>query len=230
MLAQADIGIWALRDADRLPIARLARRLPPSDRARLDAMRSETRAQAFAAGRFALRCALADVSGAGGWTVEILSDPLGRPHAAGRAISLSHAGGWAIAAVALGPENDALRIGCDVEPPAPRPNLDRLIARVLTSDERAAVEALEPSARLEAFLCYWRRKEACLKAVGGGLSRLLAGFSTVASPARIPGAGHPVHFRDAEVNAACIVAVAQTAPIGRVICAEISTNEAGGPI
>jgi len=230
MLTQADIGVWALRDANRLPIARLARRLPAGDRTRLDAIRSEARAQAFAAGRVALRCALADVIGADGWTVEILSDPLGRPHAAGRAISLSHAGGWAIAAVSLGPENDALRIGCDVEPPTPRPNVNRLIARILTPDERAAVHALEPSARLEAFLCYWRRKEACLKAIGGGLSRLLAGFSTVASPARIPGAGQPVHFRDAEVNAACIVAVAQTAPIGRVICAEIPTNEAGGPI
>ncbi len=230
MLAQADIGIWALRDADRLPIARIVRRLPPTDRARLDAMRSKTRAQAFAAGRFTLRFALADVIGPDGWTVEIVSDPLGRPYAAGRAISLSHAGGWAVAAVSLAPEDDALRIGCDVEPPAPRRDLDRLIARVLTPDERAAVEALEPNARLEAFLRYWRRKEACLKAVGGGLSRLLAGFSTVASPARIPGVGQPVHFRDAEVNAACIVAVAQTAPIGRVICAEIPRNEAGGPI
>lgn len=230
MTGPTDIGVWALCDADRLPTARLARRLRAGDRVRLETIRSETRAQAFAAGRVALRCALADVIGPDAWTVEILSDPLGRPRAAGRAISLSHAGRWAVAAVSLGPENDALRIGCDVEPPAPRRELDRLVARVLTPDERAAVDALEPDARLEAFLCYWRRKEACLKAVGGGLSRLLAGFSTVASPARIPGAGQPVHFRDAEVNAACIVAVAQTAPIGRIICAEIATDETGGPI
>lgn len=231
MIGPADIGVWALRDADRAPVAAIARRLPAGDRMRLETIRSEARARAFAAGRFTLRSALAEVIGANAWTVEILTDALGRPQAAGRSVSLSHAGGWAVAAASLAPETDAIRIGCDVEPPTPGRNVERLMARVLTPDERAVVEAVEPDARLEAFLRYWRRKEACLKAVGGGLSRLLAGFSTVASPARVPGASEPVHFRDAEAPAACAVAVAvaQTAPIGRVVCAEVRLNRTGGP-
>lgn len=91
-------------------------------------------------------------------------------------VSLSHSGGFALLAVAVG-----ARVGVDLEVVRLRPRLERLAERVLAPEELEAWTALPPQDRLRAFLAAWTSKEAYLKAIGEGIRRPLAGV-----PARLP--------------------------------------------
>ncbi len=79
--------------------------------------------------------------------------------------SLSHSGPIAVVAVAT----DGSAIGVDIEIRKPRRHLERLAARVLTTDEHHEWQSLPPDERLDVFLRMWTAKEAFLKAVGRGL-------------------------------------------------------------
>lgn len=72
--------------------------------------------------------------------------------------------------------------GLDVE--ALRSDLDvvALAVEALADEERAVLEALPAAERVAAFLTYWTRKEAVLKATGRGLSTPPADL-TVSGPA-----------------------------------------------
>jgi 4'-phosphopantetheinyl transferase len=88
----------------------------------------------------------------------VSSDP------AGPRFSVSHS--RAIAVVATCPTCD---VGVDVEPRrdfAWREVADRFFAAA----ERAAIDALPPNDRLDAFFATWVRKEACLKGIGVGFT------------------------------------------------------------
>lgn len=82
--------------------------------------------------------------------------------------SLSHSESFAMVAIASG----AL-VGVDIEIVRPRPQLDRLAARVLSDEEHAEWLEAEPQQRTEAFLARWTAKEAYLKATGAGIWRPL---------------------------------------------------------
>ncbi|MEW5825428.1 MAG: 4'-phosphopantetheinyl transferase superfamily protein [Candidatus Bipolaricaulota bacterium] len=89
---------------------------------------------------------------------------LGVPHS----LSLSHSGPWALFAVSADVE-----VGVDLERIDPDVAVERLAARFFAPREAAALQALKPAARREAFFRIWTRKEAVLKACGGGVpSRL----------------------------------------------------------
>jgi 4'-phosphopantetheinyl transferase len=79
-------------------------------------------------------------------------------------VSIAHSGGW----VACGFAAHRL-IGIDIETEVRAYDVEALAARVFTANERLAFAALRPSARREAFLDAWRRKEAVLKGLGCGL-------------------------------------------------------------
>lgn len=89
----------------------------------------------------------------------------GKPHVIdeGPEFSLSHSGNWVALAVAEAP------VGVDVE--AGRPTVEQgLIDFVLSEAERADLAALPATEHAAAFVTYWTRKEAVLKATGHGLS------------------------------------------------------------
>jgi 4'-phosphopantetheinyl transferase len=79
--------------------------------------------------------------------------------------SLSHSGLYAVLAVCR-----AVPLGIDVEQVKPERDRTRLIEGVLSERERRAVAALPPEEQALAFLRYWTRKEALLKATGHGLA------------------------------------------------------------
>jgi len=92
--------------------------------------------------------------------------PHGRPAVAAEPrlhFSLSHGGGYAMAAFA------AVPIGVDVEP-VPRPGVVDDLIGCLDGTERRELEALPEPARPAAFARAWVRKEARLKALGTGLA------------------------------------------------------------
>lgn len=68
-------------------------------------------------------------------------------------------------------------VGVDVEATPPRRGVALIADRYFTDRERAELAAVAPDARDEAFLRYWTRKEACVKALGDGLARSLRSFA-----------------------------------------------------
>jgi 4'-phosphopantetheinyl transferase len=99
--------------------------------------------------------------------------------------SVAHSGDLVAVAVARTP------VGVDVEQLDSRPRSpgggdpDALARLVLADDERAALAAVDPSARSRAFLVAWTRKEAVTKAKGDGL-RVPFGRVVVAAAAGAP--------------------------------------------
>lgn len=93
----------------------------------------------------------------------------GRQHGAPRVpgadlnLSISHSGHRVGVVVSSGPA-----VGLDVEAEGRDPN-DSLLSYVLNDVELDAIRDLSGPARKEAFLTYWTRKEAVMKATGLGL-------------------------------------------------------------
>lgn len=87
------------------------------------------------------------------------------------AFNMSHSGRWALIGI-----GGRLPIGVDIEDPRPMDDLMPLAERNFSAGEYRALSTLPASERLDAFLRCWTRKEACLKAVGSGLSIEPGGF------------------------------------------------------
>jgi 4'-phosphopantetheinyl transferase len=95
--------------------------------------------------------------------------PHGRPRLLGPYprffLSLTHSGQRVAVAVA-----SASPVGIDVESMTLKREIPALIQEALSIREREAIALVTPEARTHAFLRYWTRKEAVLKATGHGLS------------------------------------------------------------
>jgi len=83
----------------------------------------------------------------------------------GISFNLSHSENLAMIAVARG-----IEMGIDVEFVRPIPDARRIAERYLSTEERAVLDKLPAAEWPAAFYTVWTRKEACLKAVGTGLS------------------------------------------------------------
>ncbi|MBZ5627213.1 MAG: 4'-phosphopantetheinyl transferase superfamily protein [Acidobacteriia bacterium] len=79
--------------------------------------------------------------------------------------NLSHTGGLALVAIA-----GSGRVGIDAETVRSEIEVEDLSRRFFAPAEAAEILALSPAARLAAFFTCWTRKEAFVKALGGGLS------------------------------------------------------------
>ena len=79
-------------------------------------------------------------------------------------VSIAHSRSVALLAVSCDAD-----VGVDIEQSQDR-GLRSLLAQALGDDERAALELLPAADRAQAFLTYWVRKEAILKAAGVGLA------------------------------------------------------------
>ena len=96
------------------------------------------------------------------------TDAFGKPHlrdAGSLEFSLSHSEHECLIAVSPGEV-----VGVDVEVIRPVPDAYALARRHFTASERSEWESVEDSLRIRAFLACWTRKEACLKALGVGVS------------------------------------------------------------
>lgn len=92
--------------------------------------------------------------------------PSGQPQLAGTGLStsLSHSGDWVAVAVAR-----AVAVGVDIECLPPRMSLLDMVDAICTADEAEEIGRLPRSARGQALLELWVRKEALVKAFGTGL-------------------------------------------------------------
>lgn len=122
----------------------------------------------YLAAHCALRHLLAVRTGVPASALQFLEGPQGKPALHGTracAFNLSHSED--IALVALAEDGD---IGIDVEMLRPMPDAVELAQRNFSASECAELAATPPPQQDLAFLLGWTRKEACLKAIGSGLS------------------------------------------------------------
>jgi len=125
----------------------------------------------FIVARARLRQLLATRLGVRPAAIELTSGPYGKPTLALRfpasnlRFNAAHSSDLAVYAFARGRE-----IGVDVEAIRTIPDADEISARFFSAREAAAYATLDVDSRPVAFVNCWTRKEAFLKAVGGGLS------------------------------------------------------------
>jgi phosphopantetheinyl transferase len=103
----------------------------------------------------------------GRWGAGAARDREGRPIPRGRddlSVSASHTEGMLLVGV-----GERCRVGVDVETLADR-GIARLPEHALTAAERSELDRAPREDTLRAFLSYWTRKEAILKAAGVGLA------------------------------------------------------------
>lgn len=105
------------------------------------------------------------------------------PAAADIQFNASHSGSIALLAFTL-----QCAIGIDTEQIRPLPNSHMIADRFFCAEEAAELRSLPAAEREHAFLLCWTRKEAYLKAVGGGLSAPLDCFRVSLRP------GEPARF------------------------------------
>ena len=91
--------------------------------------------------------------------------------------NLSHSGAKLLLAFAWD-----RRVGVDIEQITGNRDLEQIANRFFSPAERAALQALDGDTRKEAFYLCWSRKEAFLKAMGGGLSMPLDQFDVMVHP------------------------------------------------
>jgi 4'-phosphopantetheinyl transferase len=142
--------------------------LSEAERAKAGRFHFERDARRYRASHTALRVVLAQVTGEAARELTFEEGPFGKPRLPGSGrphFNMSHSAGWALIGVCA----DA-PIGVDIEVPRPMSDLEALAQRNFTPAEFEALLAVAQARRLEAFLRGWTRKEACLKAVGSGLS------------------------------------------------------------
>ncbi len=125
-------------------------------------------ARRYRASHTALRQLLAQATGRSAKDLTLVEGPFGKPRLPEPHqphFNMSHSAGWALIGICA----DA-PIGVDIEIPRDMDDLASLAQRNFTPAEFAALQRLAPAQQLQAFLRCWTRKEACLKALGSGLS------------------------------------------------------------
>lgn len=156
--------------------ARLLELLDNSERARFERFRFAADKSRFLAAHALTRLVLASRIGTDPTAVEIrpsvcsCGQPHGKPRLFGEhhdlEFSLSHSGGRVVVAITT-----MAPVGVDVEEIRRLTDIKEMAAVALAEPERRELFRFPESDRSTAFLTYWTRKEALLKATGDGLSR-----------------------------------------------------------
>ena len=170
--------------------------LSADERQRAARFRFDVHRDRYVAGRAALRHLLARYLGVGADELSFRYSAHGKPAlhgsaaAAGVCFNVSNAEGTALAAFTL-----RRRLGVDLEAIRPMPDWAELASQFFSPAENEALRALPPGVREAAFFTCWTRKEAYVKALGGGLSIPLDSFDVSLAPGEPPrllrAAGHP---------------------------------------
>jgi 4'-phosphopantetheinyl transferase len=225
----AEVQAWVVGlDRDTDEIRRCAALLSSEERSRAARFRFIRDRDRYIAGRATLRRLLAGYLGAGPATIDIRPNPFGKPELRGPfaasplRFNVSHSGALAVYVFTV--EGD---IGVDLEARRPIAEAELLAGRFFSPHEAAVLRALSPSARADAFLNGWTRKEAFLKARGDGLRFRLDRFDVALAPgepARLlavdgdPAAAREWAMAELPVAPDHVAAVVVRGRIGRIFC------------
>jgi 4'-phosphopantetheinyl transferase len=163
----AKLEFWQL-DLDEYAADVPLEGLSAHEHARAARMIFERDARRYLACRHALRCVLADALDCAVQSVVIETDDVGKPRLGGDGMlqfNVSHS-----AHVGLIALSRCTPIGVDIEVVRPIVDADALARSHFTDDELEEWSRAAEPLRDQTFIACWTRKEACLKALGVGLS------------------------------------------------------------
>jgi 4'-phosphopantetheinyl transferase len=168
--ASGEVHVWRIAlDCAASTVAALRATLSPEEQQRAARFRSIELRERWTVARGALRSILAAYASCEPGALVFREGPHGKP-ALARPVedipfNLSHTDGLTLVAV-----TESGRVGIDAERIQPEVEVEDLSRRFFAPAEAAEILALSPDARLTAFFTCWTRKEAFVKALGGGLS------------------------------------------------------------
>lgn len=168
-----DIALW-LVDLDAHPGLWDEPLLSVKEQDRAHRFRFEVHARRYKASHAALRLILGQATGLDPAALEFTEGVHGKPRLANGHdlhFNMSHSRGWALVGLC-----HSAPIGIDIELVTPMDDAAALARRNFSAKEFADFQGTPSDQRLNAFLRCWTRKEACLKALGSGLSIEPHGF------------------------------------------------------
>lgn len=180
--AVGEVHIWRIAlDGTIASVVGLRSTLSPEERERAERFHLPELQKNWTIARGALRYILATYTQSDPRSLEFRVGPYGRPELArppgNISFNLSHTGGLALLAVANGS-----RVGIDAEEVCSGIEVEQLCRRFFAPAEADEILALSSEAQLGAFFATWTRKEAFVKALGGGLSVPLDRFRVTVRP------------------------------------------------
>ena len=162
---------WRLVDLDGPLLCDPLSVLDSSERERASRFRFERDRSRYVAAHVALRLSLSEVLQQNPSQIEFHVGPHGKPALSpdlGWVFNLSHSEGMALIAIA---RNDHMTdIGADIEVVRHVDDWHALAQENFSDAERQVLAARQDQSRASDFLRCWTRKEACVKALGTGLS------------------------------------------------------------
>jgi 4'-phosphopantetheinyl transferase len=175
------VGLWRV-DLGQAPGEAAVATLSAAEQTRAVRFVFERDRRRYLAAHVALRRLLAEATGIAASDLVFDEGPFGKPYLPGPAapsFNLSHSGD--VALIGIGPPG--VEIGVDVEVPRTMSDALELAERHFAPAEIDTLRSTPPAQRDQAFLCGWTRKEACLKAIGSGLSIAPHTFDAGLAPA-----------------------------------------------
>jgi 4'-phosphopantetheinyl transferase len=167
-LERGEAHVWfASLDAPPVAAERLVTSLTPQENEVAERYRFARERVRSVASRGLLRYLLSAYLSIDPGTVVIDVGPQGKPclRASNVRFSVSHSEGAVIYALMRGQH-----IGVDMERLRPMPDAEQIASRFFAPAERDAIRSTPRGQLNRAFFRYWTRKEAYVKALGGGLS------------------------------------------------------------
>jgi 4'-phosphopantetheinyl transferase len=172
ILNPTEVHVWRGRlDLGAACLGRLRKTLSIDEQERAERYHFPRDCDAFIAARGMLRGILSQYLGRAPESVPFKYGPHGKPrlpHDAGGErlrFNLTHSHGLALCAVA-----ERREVGIDIEHERPELADIAIAERVFSDREVATLRSLPPALQQPAFFACWTRKEAYLKAMGGGLT------------------------------------------------------------
>lgn len=173
-LQPGEIHLWRASLAlDSTLYHQLVSTLTPDERQRAERFYRQEHQSRFVACRAFLRAILGHYLDRAPEQIQFCYGSHGKPaieqsiNSLGLEFNLSHSENIALYAIAL-----HHRTGIDLEAIRPVSDLEQLSKRFFAPQEHLAIQSLPVDERLHGFFQYWTLKEAVLKAVGDGLSKL----------------------------------------------------------
>jgi 4'-phosphopantetheinyl transferase len=170
------VDLWSipLGPADRA-IENLTACISADERGRADRFVFDEHRRRYIVAHAGLRLLLSRYTGVEAGALDFVAGPQGKPSLAPLAeiaFNLSHSAELAVVAVAA-----PTRLGVDIEHLREVTDAAAIAHSFFSEAEGAALADTTPAERDRAFLTCWTRKEAFVKALGGGLSVDLTGFA-----------------------------------------------------
>ncbi|MDF1790468.1 MAG: 4'-phosphopantetheinyl transferase superfamily protein [Thalassobaculaceae bacterium] len=226
----ADVDLWVVQLSALQPRSRaLTAVLSPRERDRAAGLKSAARHTEFTLTRGFVRTVLCGYVGAPAAELELSDAGQGKPvqvptpGTVAIAFNVSHSKGAVALAICR-----SRAVGVDIERIRPMPNALAMAAQYFAADEhRRLAEQLEPTDRDALFLRFWTRKEALMKAHGGGLTLGTGAICVDFGPAPVGGIvrlieGRTFAVTDCDVVPDCHVCVAAEGPAVSVTLREAS--------